>query len=78
MLNAITYDISKTKAVFFSKSHRQRLSKQLRETKLKVGDKQISFHKEATQWLEVGLIVSSNLHLILIREQEELELPKFR
>ena len=45
-LNAVTYDTAKTEAVLFSKSHRQRLSKQLRETKLKVGNERISFNKE--------------------------------
>ncbi len=48
LLNAVTYDTSKTEAVLFSKSHRQRLSKQLREIKLKVGNERISFNKEAT------------------------------
>ena len=55
MLNAVTYDISKTEAVLFSKLYRQRLSKQLQETKLKVGDEHISFNKEATRWLGVWL-----------------------
>lgn len=49
-LNIVTYDTSKTEAVLFSKSHRQRLNKQLREAKIKVGDEKISFNKEATQW----------------------------
>ncbi len=54
-LNAVTYDLSKTEAVLFSKSHRQQLNKQLRETKIEVGTKQISFNKEATRWLGVWL-----------------------
>lgn len=54
-LNAVTYDTSKTEAVLFSKSHRQRLSRQLRETKLKVVNEQISFNKEATRWMGVWL-----------------------
>lgn len=54
-LNAVTYDISKTEAVPFSKSHRQRLSKQLREAKIRIGDKKVSFNKEATRWLGVWL-----------------------
>ena len=53
--NAVTYDISKTEAVLFSKSHRQRLSKQLREAKIEVRTEQISFNKEATRWLGVWL-----------------------
>ena len=53
--NAVTYDVSKTEAVLFSKSHRQRLSKQLREAKIKVGDEKISFNKEATRWLGIWL-----------------------
>ena len=55
MLNVVTYDTSKTEVVLFSKLHRQHLSKQLRETKLKVGDKQISFNKEAIRWVRVWL-----------------------
>ena len=54
-LNAVTYDVSKTEAVLFSKSHRQRLNKQLREAKVKVGDEKVSFNKEATRWLGVWL-----------------------
>ena len=54
-LNAVTYDISKTEAGFFLKSHRQRLNKQLRESKIKVGDEKIPFNKEAMQWLGVWL-----------------------
>lgn len=54
-LNAVTYDTSKTKAVLFSKSHRQRLNKQLRESKIKVGTKNILFNKETTRWLGVWL-----------------------
>ncbi len=53
--NAVTYDTSKTEAVLFSKSDRQRLSKQLREAKIKVGNESISFDKEATRWLGVWL-----------------------
>ena len=54
-LNAVTYDISKTEAVLFSRSHRQRLNKQLREAKIKVGTEKISFNKEATRWLGIWL-----------------------
>ncbi len=49
-LNAVTYDTVKTEAVLFSKSHRQRLSEQLRETKLKVGNERISFNKPPRFW----------------------------
>ena len=54
-LNAVTYDISKTEAVLFPKSHRQWLNKQLREAKIKVRDEKISFNKEATRWLGIWL-----------------------
>lgn len=47
--NAVTYNTSKTEAVFFSKSHRQRLNKQLQEIKIKVGNEKIRFNKEATR-----------------------------
>ena len=53
--NAVTYDTSKTEAVLFSKSHRQRLSRQLREADIKVGNKKIKFNQEATRWLGVWL-----------------------
>ena len=55
LTNAVTYDTSKTEAVLFSKSHRQRLNKQLRETKIQVGNEKIMFNKEATRWLGVWL-----------------------
>lgn len=54
-LNAVTFDTSKTEAVTFSKSNRQRLNKQLQETKLKAGNEEISFNKKATRWLGVWL-----------------------
>ena len=54
-INAVTYDISKTEAVLFSKSHCQRLSRQLRKVDIKVGNKKIKFNKEATRWLGVWL-----------------------
>ena len=53
--NAVTYDTAKTEAVLFSKSRRQRLSGQLREAHIKVGDKKIGFNREATRWLGVWL-----------------------
>ena len=54
-LNEVTYDISKMEAMLFSKSHRQRLNRQLREAKIKIRDEKVSFNKEATQWLGVWL-----------------------
>ena len=54
-LNAVTYDMSKTEAVLFSKSRRQRLNKQLRKAKIQVRSEKISFNKEATRWLGVWL-----------------------
>ena len=53
--NAVTYDTSKTEAVLFSRARRQRLGKQLLETKIKVGSKKISFNKKATRWLGIWL-----------------------
>ncbi len=41
-LNAVTYDVSKTEAVLFSKSHLQWLNKQLREAKIGIGAKKRS------------------------------------
>ena len=57
--NAVTYDTSKTEAVLFSKVRRQKLNKQLFDTKIKVGSERISFNKEATRWL--GIWVDSQL-----------------
>lgn len=45
--NAVTYNTAKTEAILFSKSHRQRLNYQLRETRIQVGEKKILFNKEA-------------------------------
>ena len=47
--NAATYDISKTEAVLFSKSHRQQLNKQLQKAKIKIDTEKISFNKKATR-----------------------------
>ena len=66
--NAIIYDISKTKAVLFSKSHRQRLSRQLREVEIKVVTRKISSTKKLQDGEESGLMVSYNSHLILTKE----------
>lgn len=49
ILNVVTYDTSKMEAVFFSRSHQQRLNKQLWKAKIKVGNKEISFNKEVIQ-----------------------------
>lgn len=46
--NAVTYDLAKTEAVLFSKSHRQRLNKQIAEVNFKIGTEKIKFNKEAT------------------------------
>lgn len=46
MLNAVTNDTAKTKVILFSKSHRQRLSRQLRETRNKFGNEHIMLNKE--------------------------------
>ena len=54
-LNAVTYNTSKTEAILLSKSHRQPLKKQLRETKIKVAGEKISFNMKATRWLGVWL-----------------------
>ena len=55
LTNAVTYDTSKTEAVLFSKSHCQRLNKQLRKTKIKIGNEKIMFNKGATRWLGIWL-----------------------
>ena len=54
-LNTVTYNMSKTEAVLFSKSHWQRLNKQLREAKVQVSTESISFNKEVICWLGVWL-----------------------
>lgn len=47
-LNTVTSNTSKTKAIFFSKSYRQCLNKQLQKVKIKVGAKKILFNKKTT------------------------------
>ena len=51
--NAVTYDTAKMEAMIFSKSYRQRLNGQIRETKIRVGDERVMFNKEVTRWLGV-------------------------
>lgn len=51
--NAVTCDTSEKEAVIFSRFHRQILSKQLREIKIKVGNEKTMSNKEATRWLGV-------------------------
>lgn len=52
--NAVTYDMSKTEAVIFSKARQQKFE-QLLKTRLRVDIKTILFKKEPTQWLRVWL-----------------------
>ena len=58
--NAVTYNISKTKAVLFSKACWQKFIKLL-ETKVRIARKTIYFKKEATQWLRIWLDSKPNL-----------------
>lgn len=53
--NAVTYDIAKTEAVLFSRSHRQRLNRQISDTNIRIGTQTIKFNKEATRWLGIWL-----------------------
>lgn len=48
-LDGMVMSTSKTEAVLFSRSHRQRLNRQLQETKIKVGNEKNMFNKEATR-----------------------------
>ena len=52
--NAVTYDMSKTEAVLFSKARRQKLTRLL-ETRLRVGGETVLFKKDPTRWLGVWL-----------------------
>ena len=53
--NVVTYDIAKTEVVLFSRSHRQRLNRQISDTNIRIGTQTIKFNKEATRWLGVWL-----------------------
>lgn len=64
ILNVVTYITSKTKAIFFSKSHQQWLNKQLQKIKIKVDNKKFMFNKEAIRWL--GIWLDSQLNLLLM------------
>lgn len=44
--NAVIYDIAKTKVVLFSKSHCQRLNKQINVVHIKIRAEKIKFNKE--------------------------------
>ena len=58
--NAVTYDISKTKAMLFSKTRKQKLLEQLTTTKLRFGGQTVRFNQEATRWL--GMWLDSHLN----------------
>lgn len=51
--HAVTYDISKIEAIFFSKAQNTKLRKQLFDILLRLGDQTIFFNKKATRWLGV-------------------------
>ena len=53
--SAVTYDIAKTEIPIFSKSHRQRLNKQIAKTDIRIGAESIKFNKKATRWLGIWL-----------------------
>ena len=53
--HAVTYDISKTEAVLFSKARNHKLTKQLSDISLRFGGQIICFNKEVTWWLGMWL-----------------------
>lgn len=53
--NSITYFMSQTEIVLFSKAHYQKLAKQISETQLKFDGETVFFKKKAIQWLGVWL-----------------------
>lgn len=53
--NAVTYDISKTEAILFSKARNRKLAKQLLESQLQFGGQTLSFSRKATRWLGMWL-----------------------
>ena len=53
--NAVIYDITKTEAVFFSKSHCQQLNQQIAEINIKIEAENIQFNKKAIWWLGIWL-----------------------
>lgn len=53
--NIVTYDICKTKTVFFSKAKNQKLIKQISEIEQKFGGQTVYFNQKATWWFEMWL-----------------------
>lgn len=53
--HAVTYDISKTEVILFSKAWNSKLWKQLSNTPLWLDDQSTFLNKKATQWLEMWL-----------------------
>lgn len=51
--NSVTYDMSKTEAILFSKVRHQKLIRQLSETQLRFDGETFFFNKKATQWLGI-------------------------
>ena len=49
MCNAVTYDISKTEAMLFSKAKKQKLLEQLTASQLRFGGQTTRFNQDATR-----------------------------
>lgn len=68
------YDITKTKAVLFSKLHCQQLNKQIAEVTIKIEAKNIKFNKKATWWLRIWL--DSQLNFTSYVNEQVMKIPK--
>jgi ribonuclease HI len=53
LLNKIGFEVDKTEAVLFTR--KRKLAKQIKQAKIRLKNKSISFNKEATRWLGIWL-----------------------
>lgn len=63
----MTYDTLKTKVVFFSKSHCQKLNRQPQDAKIRLSCQKKILNEGAKRWLEIGL--KSHLNFTLNIEE---------
>ncbi len=51
--NVVTYDIAKTEAILFSPTWSKKVNKETSEIQLTIGEEEIMFNNQATQWLGI-------------------------
>jgi ribonuclease HI len=55
LLNSVSYDMSKTEAVLFTRARLARRRKMIQDTSIQIGANQVKFNENATRWLGIWL-----------------------